>query len=614
MYNFKIEEIITNNNDVIIPKKINIIVGPNSAGKSRLLKDIRNKLDSNMHGNKMSTIIVKDMKYTLPKSAEEFIESYNINKRMKPNSRQGNYIIKNYSGFNIDRYTGNYDYNMEISDQGILLYNNWYEELDKNIKNFYKTVTENELLVNELISKGENPENYSIESQTILKNNVTGEKRYVGGTGGPSLIPAGIGIERFINTYGQLFYQYIGTEEKLLSIRNQPKYGVEDNNSNLLSEIFLNREILEECSKKCKKLFGKELALDDNFTHGKVCIRVGTDLSYIKKASRNDSQADIKLLDEEKIDNEGDGLKSFVSTYLSLKQINKNVILLDEPESFLHPPIVKELGKLIVESSSDDKQIFISTHSADLLSSILLNTTDVNIIRIEREKFVNKISILNKDDMDIIINNPMILTSNLMNGLFCKKVFIVEGYSDSIIFQSLLNKVGKLDDYYFISTQGKEEIPKIGEFFDKLKIKTKMIYDFDFIRYLKNDKLFYKALHNKVSKSEYDELKNICIESTKYIDTKKDVKKTSTLYHLNGISNFDNNIELKSRVIEMLDKIEEYGIYVIRSGALESVLKDANLPAVEENKDKWFINALTKINNMKKSEVEQLDIYELLER
>lgn len=41
MYNFKIKEILTNNNEKIIPKKINIIIGPNNSGKSQALKDIK---------------------------------------------------------------------------------------------------------------------------------------------------------------------------------------------------------------------------------------------------------------------------------------------------------------------------------------------------------------------------------------------------------------------------------------------------------------------------------------------------------------------------------------------------------------------------------------------
>ena len=44
MYKFKINKIEVNGTtgkEIIIPKKINIIVGPNNSGKSRFLKELR---------------------------------------------------------------------------------------------------------------------------------------------------------------------------------------------------------------------------------------------------------------------------------------------------------------------------------------------------------------------------------------------------------------------------------------------------------------------------------------------------------------------------------------------------------------------------------------------
>lgn len=41
MYNFRINEILTNNGEKITPKKVNLIIGPNNCGKSQFLKDIK---------------------------------------------------------------------------------------------------------------------------------------------------------------------------------------------------------------------------------------------------------------------------------------------------------------------------------------------------------------------------------------------------------------------------------------------------------------------------------------------------------------------------------------------------------------------------------------------
>ena len=47
MYHFTIDEMILNTMEgelPVVPKKINILVGPNNSGKSRLLKEIRDYL------------------------------------------------------------------------------------------------------------------------------------------------------------------------------------------------------------------------------------------------------------------------------------------------------------------------------------------------------------------------------------------------------------------------------------------------------------------------------------------------------------------------------------------------------------------------------------------
>lgn len=81
MYKFKINNININSlngNAVIEPKKINVIVGPNNPGKSRLLKEIRNYLAGDLNDLK----IINDIGFTMPSSFEELNESYDIKNRV----------------------------------------------------------------------------------------------------------------------------------------------------------------------------------------------------------------------------------------------------------------------------------------------------------------------------------------------------------------------------------------------------------------------------------------------------------------------------------------------------------------------------------------------------
>ena len=63
------------------------------------------------------------------------------------------------------------------------------------------------------------------------------------------------------------------------------------------------------------------------------------------------------------LDNQGDGLRSYVGMISALMSLSKPIILLDEPEAFLHPPQAMQLGMSIANLVKDSQQIFISTHS-----------------------------------------------------------------------------------------------------------------------------------------------------------------------------------------------------------------------------------------------------------
>lgn len=81
MYKFRIDKIIVNTADgieEIVPKKVNIIVGPNNSGKNRLLKEIRDCLS----GNDRDIKIINNIEYPFPKGFSELDNMYDVSSKM----------------------------------------------------------------------------------------------------------------------------------------------------------------------------------------------------------------------------------------------------------------------------------------------------------------------------------------------------------------------------------------------------------------------------------------------------------------------------------------------------------------------------------------------------
>lgn len=95
MYRFEIKKINLKSSSGIFPlspRSVNVVVGPNNSGKSRILREIRDYL----LGDESDVKIVEGLECSFPESFEELDESYGIANRMLPDSN-GNYFLRAYS-------------------------------------------------------------------------------------------------------------------------------------------------------------------------------------------------------------------------------------------------------------------------------------------------------------------------------------------------------------------------------------------------------------------------------------------------------------------------------------------------------------------------------------
>ena len=99
------------------------------------------------------------------------------------------------------------------------------------------------------------------------------------------------------------------------------------------------------------------------------------------------------------LDTQGDGMRSFVGALLHAFIADWFVVLIDEPEAFLHPPQANCLGKLLAENNSQGQRI-IATHSSDILRGALnAAQAAITIIRLERVGDKNQARILEPSDI-----------------------------------------------------------------------------------------------------------------------------------------------------------------------------------------------------------------------
>lgn len=147
-----------------------------------------------------------------------------------------------------------------------------------------------------------------------------------------------------------------------------------------------------------KKAFGEELIpFTQNGNNIPLCI--GKQVKFNDEEFSDEQtrqEAYEKVLETYKqVQDQGDGIKSFTGILLYLMLDYYSIFLIDEPESFLHPPQANIMGRIIGETLSDNQQAFISTHSEEIIKGLLEVCPErVKVIRITRVKDNNSFSIL----------------------------------------------------------------------------------------------------------------------------------------------------------------------------------------------------------------------------
>ena len=255
--------------------------------------------------------------------------------------------------------------------------------------------------------------------------------------------------------------------------------------------------------------FGKKIDISEGLWQNSVSklYKFGTKDEIDKSVNADTREARCLLESLENLNDQGDGIRSAVAILASLITTTHSLYLIDEPETFLHPPQARILGRNIVDLSQN-KQCFISTHNIDLLRGMLeKDYARIKIIKINRTDNVNEFHVLDNDSIKVVSDDKNLKYSNILNGLFYNTVVLCENESDCKFYSALLEKIDSdcYQNTLFCAVGGKDQFKIIIPLLNKLKINFLVIADLDLIN--NRDKL--KDLINSIEDNKYNQISSI---------------------------------------------------------------------------------------------------------
>ena len=197
---------------------------------------------------------------------------------------------------------------------------------------------------------------------------------------------------------------------------------------------------------------------------------------------------------------QGDGMRSFASVILHLlAPISPTILILDEPEAFLHPPQARLLGEIIATEKSSQTQLFVATHSPDVLHGLINVAPDhLRVLRVQREGNVNRVKELDKTLVREISVDPLMKYSSVISGVFHERVIICESDGDCMFYNSILDLAGvhgeSQPDVLLVHASGKSRIAALAKTLVALDVPVDVIADVDILRDTSEFKSIVEAL------------------------------------------------------------------------------------------------------------------------
>ncbi len=545
-----IESITLKNDQTITLGKISILVGANNVGKSQTLRDIQQRMEN---GLPSKFVLLKELKFRKPESFEDLLSNLKITD--SPNSIGYKRIVGINN--NLTRQD-NFEINYEYSKQRFESEENWDWVLGKISK--FKVS--------------------HLDSTTRLN---------------------------LINT--------------TLSFNPDSEEPM-----NILQNLFIQKENEELLKLAFNEAFGMEVILDYSGLKD-FCLRVAKSFPIIPADPREAYQV---TKDFNKIDNQGDGFRSFVGIVLSLLFSKDRIVLLDEPEAFLHPAQARYLGKWIADNSDKlSGQIIISTHNSNFLSGLLQSDKKVDIYRLNRNEDNTTFKLIPPDATENLSKSPMLSSQRVLEAIFHKAVIVCEADADRIVYQTVSTLHHNNQEILFVYSHNKQTLKDVASLLIATQIPVGVISDIDIL----NDETDFKNLFRAVTQTEAStdlltkrkeiaesvdnsseqealyKLKNNVSEFLEQLNKSEHSfggakgalnrirKETSkwTFPKTKGLEGFDE--EIRPKVSELIDELNEKNIFIIPVGELEGWMDLGT-----SRKNNWIVLALNEIFAKKTSE------------
>jgi len=364
---------------------------------------------------------------------------------------------------------------------------------------------------------------------------------------------------------------------------------LEGHPQNHLWALFVNEEGREKVRQFTTDAFGKHFVIDPT---GMTQFRVR--LADRKPRTKAEEQGlDLKSRNFHKkaalVSGLGDGVQASVGLVSAVMSLPHRILLIDEPEAFLHPTLARRVGQVLASSTGERQaSLVVATHSAEFLMGCIQEVPDLRIVRLTYFKNQPTARSVEPYEITALMNDPLLRSANALRALFHRGVIVTEADADRAFYEEinyrLLQGERGIEDALFMNAQNWQTIPRIVVPLRRLGVPAAAVFDFDVLMDTDFSRI-WPILHTTQS-------------DLKLLQKQRDAVKTlldgrgRKVCKTQGLDAFAGKD--RRSIKNFLERMGNFGIFFVPVGELESWLSDLS---IARKKSDWLTKVFAKMGS-----------------
>ena len=264
-----------------------------------------------------------------------------------------------------------------------------------------------------------------------------------------------------------------------------------------------------------------------------------------------------------------DGVNAFVGLTAAVMSLDHRIMMIDEPEAFLHPTLARLLARNLASIAVErGATLLASTHSSSFLLGAMDSQAGVTLIRLTYDGRAATTRMLESDQVSRLAKSPMLKAARVLDALFSRAAVVVEGDTDRAFYEAVNEKMNDdgqgIDQCLFINAQNKQTLYKIAGPLRRMGIPTAVAADFDIVNLHERQ---WRRLLDSVGVTDVEPLRQS--RSGIMGELKRLKADGGDPIHEQGIGSL---VESREAASALVGGLKEHGLFVVEGGELETWL------------------------------------------